>query len=498
MNKERGMKFWKTTLPMAFVCVALAPTGAFGDELRRDVAAALKVIRPADGYEYTRVLSSKEFAGRLTGHEGYTAAARWAAERFRAWSLKPISPKDGYLQAYPSPYTLVDKAEMVLYLPGKPGDMKEPPFREVKLVPEKEFLPLLFSDKGDRTAELVFVGWGISAPELNYDDYAGIDVRNKFVLCFRGTPDDARKEIQHYDEHRTRMATARDKGALGVIYIYPETASNPNGDRLEGFTPAQITEKVADLILEETGGNASDLKKALATYKRPISFPLRSKARLAVASRTFPGGVGYNVVGYVEGSDPRLRKECLVIGGHFDHNGTHMGLFFPGADDNASGSAAILQIAGAFAALGRKPKRSVVFVLFGGEEMGLQGSTYFAAHTPGPFTKVDAMFNFDMVGEGDGIGTGISAEPPELGKALEAADVRLGVLRSTRVMRGVGVRSSDFAPFFAAGIPCISFHSNGPHLAYHQTGDSIYRINPDIIADTARLAFLAAFLWADR
>ncbi len=497
MNNKLGVKFRKTALFLAFVGAALASAGASGTGLRKDVAAALKSIRPADGYEYTRILSSKEFAGRLTGSEEYAAAARWAAGKFRAWGLKPISAKDGYLQAYPSPFTIVDKAELVLYLPAKPGEAKEPPFREVKLVPEKEFLPLLYSDSGDRTAELVFAGWGISAPELSYDDYAGVDVRNRFVLCFRGTPDD-RKEFQRHDEHRTRMATARDKGALGLIYIYPETVSNPNGDRLEGFTPAEITDNVADLILEETHSTVAELKKALAAYKRPISFPLRSKARLSVTSRTFPDAMGGNVVGYVEGSDPKLRKECLVVGGHFDHNGTHMGLFFPGADDNASGSAAVLEIAGAFAALDRKPKRSVVFALFGGEEMGLQGSTYFAAHVPGPFSKVDAMFNFDMVGEGDGILTGISAEPAGLGKILEAADAPLGVLRSSRVMREVGVRGSDFAPFFAAGIPCISFYSNGPHLAYHQTGDSIYRINPDIIADTARLAFLAAFLWADR
>jgi len=494
---KRSKFFFGLGLP-ALTLAALALTGAPARSLDRDLASGLRAIKPADGYEYTRILASKEFAGRLTGHEGYTAAARWAAAKLRAWGIRPVSSKEGFLQPYPSPYTIVDEAELTLFLAGKPGDGKEAPLDERKLVPEKEFLPMLFSDSGDRTAELVFAGWGISAPELNYDDYAGVDVRNKFVLCFRGTPDGARKEFQHYDEHRVRMATARDKGAFGIIYIYPETASNPNGDRLEGFTPAQITEKTADLVLAETGDGAAALMKALTAYKRPISFPLRSKARLRVVARTFPEGVGYNIVGYLEGSDPELRKECLVIGGHFDHNGTHMGLFFPGADDNASGSAAILQIAGAFAALGRKPKRSVVFALFGGEEMGLQGSTYFAAHAPGPFAKVVAMFNFDMVGEGDGIGTGMSAEPPGLGKALEAADARLGVLRSTRIMRGVGVRGSDFAPFFSAGIPCISFHSNGPHLAYHQTGDTIRRINPDIIADAARLAFLAAYIWADR
>ena len=498
MNASFRKIFLCAALPLTVFCASLGPAAFAGDDIGRDAASALRKILPADGYEFTRVLASKEFGGRLTGSEGYTAAARWAAAKMRAWGIKPAMAKDGYLQPYPSPYTIVDKAEMILYLAGKPEAGKEPAFTEKRLVPEKEFLPMLFSDSGDRTAELVFAGWGISAPDLGYDDYAEIDVRGKFVLCFRGTPDPDRKDFEHYDEHRTRMATARDKGALGVIYIYPEIASNPNGDRLEGFTPAEITEKIADLILEETGGGAADLEHALTAYKRPISFPLRSKAKLAVAARAFPAAVGYNVVGYVEGSDPKLRRECLVIGGHFDHNGTHMGLMFPGADDNASGSAAILQIAEAFAALGRKPKRSVVFALFGGEEMGLQGSYHFAAHVPGPFAKVDAMFNFDMVGEGDGIGTGISAEPPGLRKALEAADARLGVLRSTRVMRGVGVRSSDFAPFFIAGIPCLSFHSNGPHLDYHQTGDSIYRINPDIIADASRLAFLTAYLWADR
>ena len=128
---------------------------------------------------------------------------------------------------------------MTVLLPeGKPEAGKAPAFKEMKLTPEKDFLPLLFSDSGDRTAETVFAGWGISAPDLGYDDYAGLDVQGKFVVCFRGhaRPDDRRYQV--HDEHRTRMKTARDKGALGIIYIYAEIASNPNGDWLEGFTPA--------------------------------------------------------------------------------------------------------------------------------------------------------------------------------------------------------------------------------------------------------------------
>jgi hypothetical protein len=294
------------------------------------------------------------------------------------------------------------------------------------------------------------------------------------------------------------MKTAKDKGALGIIYIYDEIASNPNGDWIEGFTPAEVSAKVADMILKERNIAAADLRKDLTTYKRPLSFPLSVKARLRVEARPYPQGIGYNVVGRVEGSDPTLRKECLVIGGHFDHNGLHMGLLFPGADDNASGSAAVMEIAEAFARLSRKPKRSVVFVLFGGEEMGLQGSEYFAAHLPSGIDKIDAMFNFDMVGEGDASGLGYSAEFPELKDVLEAANRQVNTLRGSYPIRGVGVRGSDFAPFHQKGIPCVSFHSNGPHLYYHQTGDTIYRINPDIMADIARLAFLGAYARADR
>jgi hypothetical protein len=368
----------------------------------------------------------------------------------------------------------------------------------VELEPETDFLPMLASDSGDNTAGLVFAGWGIHAPELGYDDYAGLDVGGKFVLCFRGVPDRRDDRFTPHDHHRHRMRTAKEMGALGVFYIYGSPLANPNMDLIEGFTPAIISEKVADRIFAEKNIRSADLRRDLQTYRRPIAFPLASKVHFRVESRHFPEGIGYNVVGYVEGSDPQLKKECLVYGAHFDHCGEHMGLLFPGANDNASGSAAVMEIAQAFAQLKKRPKRSVAFVLFGGEEMGLQGSTYFADHVPQQFNKVDAMFNFDMVGEGDGVGCSLSPEPEALKEALGRADGRVGILRRTRFFRGVGVRGSDFAPFYQKGIPCVSFASNGPHLAYHLSGDTIYRINPDILADTARLAFLAGAHLADR
>jgi hypothetical protein len=471
--------------PTILTLAVLLATAAPAQTPDKDLQAGLKSISPSEAYDIVKTLSSPEFAGRLTGHSGYTAAAQWAARKLESWGLRPVNGKDRYLQPYPSPYTVIDKAEMTVLLPdGKPDPAKGQAYKEMKLVPEKDFLPLLFSASGDRTAETVFAGWGISAPEIGYDDYTGLDVKGKFVICFRGTPDGDRK-YQHYDEHRTRMMSARDKGALGIIYIYEDIASNPNGDWLEGFTPAMISEKVMDAVLTEVNSTTADLKKSLTTFKRPLSFPLLTKVRLAVGSQHYPQGVGYNVIAYVEGSDPKLRRECIIIGGHLDHCGRHMGLLFPGADDNASGSATVMEAAKAFA-------------LFGGEELGLQGSTWFADHVPGPFDKVVGMLNFDMTGEGDGLWGAASGEPAGFRKAIEEAGRSVQILRGLGIIRSVGVRGSDFAPFFAQGIPAAGFGSNGPHLGYHQTGDTIYRINPDIMADAAKMAFLAAYSWADR
>jgi hypothetical protein len=492
------MKRIKASL-LAFIFVFVVFSVSWASETSPLPPYLKKALNSLDSlwpYQLVKTMASPEFAGRLTGDEGYTKAAQWAAARFKEWGLKPINAATGYLQPYPSPYTIIDEAKMSVYVPSTSGGQVE--YKEVKLSPEKDFLPLLFADSGQHTAELVFVGWGIAAPELNYDDYAGVDVRGKFVLCFRGTPDPTRREFQFHDEHRTRMKVAKEKGALGLIYIYPEVLANPNGDWLAGFLPAIISEKTADLIFQEVNSSAAELKKALETYKRPISFPLKSRLTYSVSARHFADGVGYNVAGWVEGSDPKLKKEVIIVGGHFDHCGQHLGLLFPGANDNASGSAVVMTLAKTFASLIPKPKRSVMFVLFGGEEMGLQGSTYLAQHLPAGFEKVTAMVNYDMTGEGDGASCGLSAEPAELKESLAKANEEINIIRGMRVIREVGVRSSDFAPFFRQGIPCVSFSSNGPHLAYHQTGDTIYRINPEIMASMARVSLLAVYFLANR
>jgi hypothetical protein len=342
------------------------------------------------------------------------------------------------------------------------------------------------------------VGWGISAPELRYDDYDGIDVREKFAVCFRGTPDPADRRFTEHDEHRTRMRKASEKGALGIIYIYDDPIANPNGNWIRGFTPAVIGRKAADMLLERRGVDSAALRADLLKYKRPISFPTGTRIHYAVRSTHVPDAKGYNIVGILAGSDPVLRKEYVIVGAHADHCGRLMGLLFPGANDNASGTAVVLEVGRALAAAPQRAKRSVVIALFGGEESGLKGSEYLASHLPPSLGKPAFMLNFDMVGAGDGIRCGYSEQPSELKQLVDGIAAQVSTLKGGSAIRSIGVQSSDFAPFFTRGIPCLSFSSNGPHLYYHQAGDSIYRINPEIMADAARIGVLAAYRLADR
>jgi hypothetical protein len=446
-------------------------------------------------YENVDRLASAEFRGRLSGHRGYNDAAAWIAEMFESWGYTPADEGQGFLLPFPIQYTQIHDAAMSIFpVHGE----AENGFQEVVLEPEKDFLPLLYSDSADRTADVVFIGWGIHAPDLGYDDYAGVDVDGKFVMCFRGTPDRGDPAFQYHDEHRTRMQQAKDVGALGLIYIYDEPIANPNGDWIEDFTPAKISYAVADQLLAERGVTAQSLREDLLRYKRPISFALQSQVRIMVESTHHPEATGYNVVGYIEGNDPALRDEVIVIGAHLDHCGEHMGLLFGGADDNASGSAVVVEIARAFAGNGIQTKRSVLFALFGAEEMGLIGSRYLADNFPEQFSNVTAMINFDMVGAGDGTHCGYSADYADMKETVEEVDRSIGTLRSTFPIRELGVRGSDHAAFHAKGIPVLYIVSNGPHLKYHTTGDTIYRLNPHILRDIARIGYLTAIELANR
>jgi hypothetical protein len=484
----RTMASWNLhRVPTFAIILTTLTLSRAGDSLRPD-----QRVDPLNAYSLCKTLSAPEFEGRLTGHRGYDRMARWAAFQFEQWGLRPAY-QDGYLQPFPTEVTVVDTAAMTLLLPDTEGTI-----REQSLQLGRDFLPLLYTDSATHQGEVVFVGWGIHAPKLGYDDYDGVDLHGRFALCFRGTPQPGDPRWKDHDEHRTRMKLARDKGALGLIYIYEDPIANPNGDWIQGFTPAVIGQKVADQIFKEKGLQSSALRSDLLKYRKPLSFATGSSARVAFKSDHKAAGTGYNIVGMVPGSDPQLDKEYVIVGSHADHCGVHAGLLFPGADDNASGTASVMEAARVLGSPERKPRRSVVFALFGGEESGLKGSEYLASHLPPSLGTLVGMVNIDMSGEGDGTHCGYSPDPPELKKVLDDADALIKTLRGASPIRGVGVQGSDFAPFFARGVPTLSFSSNGPHLQYHRAGDNIYRINPDMLADVSRIALAVAVRLADR
>lgn len=478
--------------PFLTLCLA---SSLFAQALPDGALKGYRAISHSHVYDVNRELASNRFGGRLTGSDSYTEAARWAASLLKQWGVAPCGTGMTYLQEFACPYTIVRSASMTLLLPGPDGKEQTVPLR---LGPD--FLPMLNSDTGEKSALLVFAGWGISAPELGYDDYAGIDARHRFVLCFRGAPKRDDTLMSPYNEHRKRLKTALEKGAEGLFYLYDTPIANPNSNFLEGFAPAMLSFRVADSIFALRGIRTAALRDSLAAHYAPLSFEIPARVNYAVTSEHHAEGIGYNIVGYVEGVDPGLRNECIVIGAHFDHCGTHAGIMFPGADDNASGSADVLEIAHAFAQLGSdRPKRSVVFALFGGEEMGLKGSYYMSNNFPPQFTRVAGMVNLDMTGEGDGAWCGYSAKDSTLKALLEAADTGTKIVRGSNPMSTVtGMGGTDYVPFFKKEILCFTFGSNGPHLAYHQAGDTIYRINPEILADIARLGYAVTYLLANR
>jgi len=479
-----------------FLLILIFSFSLYAERLDIDHQKAFNSITAQDAYDYCKTLSAARFAGRYTGTEGFTASAKWVANKFKEWRLKPINKKEGYLQSFPYPYTIIDKGEMTLLLAEKKSEeQKEISFKEVRLEPQNDFFPILFSDSGSNTVEVTFAGWGISAPELGYDDYAALDVKGKFVLLFQGTPDPEDNRYQKYSTMLSRVKTAKEKGALGILYIYSKDVISYPGSKewIKDFCSIVISEKVVDMILKEKGITFAELKKDLQTYRIPLSFPLNSKISYRIESRHFPDGIGYNVVGYVEGSDPRLKKEYLLMLAHLDHTGQHMGFLFAGAHDNASGSAVVMEVAEAFSKLEKKPKRSLIFILFGAEEGGLMTSKYFAEHIPPQFEKVDAIFNFDMVGVGDGASCSHNSIPEELKKVFEESDKSVKILKEMRLRKP--------RPGSEIGVPHLSFVSDGGHTTYpyyHRTTDTIFRINPDVMADIARLAFLSAYTWENR
>ncbi len=447
-----------------------------------------ETIRAADLMKDVTFLASPRLHGRLAGGPGYWTAAREMAGRFRRLGLR-AGGDDGYFQRFDVEYEEIDEARLEILRPDGTT-------RTLKLGPD--FTCRGFTGSGAFSAPVAFAGYGVSEPEKGYDDYAGLDARGKVVLAFKASPP-FKVDTLRWDEStlpRPKGRTALAHGALGLIIAAvgdPERLSMPIGSVLEGpgpederFPRLMVDVPVAQELLGAGAPDLAALKAEMDSTRRPASRACPASVRLAVKARYEGRRPSANVVAVLEGADPALRDQFVVVGAHLDHVGEQAGLLFPGANDNASGAAAVMAVARACAAGGARPKRSVAFVLFSSEESGLDGAKRFVERFPVPLGKVVAMLNLDCVGVGDSIQLGSGKTSPRLwrlARDLDAAGARLTVEQTW------GGGGADATPFAEKGVPTLYFASRFSYPHLHQPGDTPETLNPRMYEALARLAY---------
>ncbi|MFQ6083533.1 MAG: M20/M25/M40 family metallo-hydrolase [Candidatus Aminicenantia bacterium] len=441
-------------------------------------------------FNYVVELTSPKYGGRLTGTEEYNAVAKWVASLFQKWGLIPGGDKGTYFQAFPCPYTLVFEGnETYLHIPSETSIMKK--YYQY----EKEFIPGSTSGSGEVTAEVIYVGYGITAPELNYDDYQGMDAKGKIVLMEREVPISPDKEPKEflkwrpYSFHQYKLQNAYAHGAVGMLYNYGPIA-NPNNAYIEDFIYTHVGKTVVEDLFAGTGRNHEKTVNKIIKTRKPQSFPIGKIFTIKNITEYHPEGIGYNVIGYIEGKDPELKEEVIIIGAHLDHVG-RCPKIIPGANDNASGVAVLLGIVEAMTKCSIKPKRSIMFICFGAEEQGVVGSKFYLEHPTFPLEKTVGFINMDGVGCGDELRALAAKNSPGMWNFLQEANEKyIHRIVKTPYFSNIARPRLDAARFMWKGIPTISFSAFGARSYYHITKDTAETITPEIMEDLAKLIFL--------
>ncbi len=445
-------------------------------------------------------LASPQYAGRRTGERGNEKAARWIASEFRRLGLKPVGTSrqfdskaamdgSGYFQPFDFPVGVKPgpKCALSAVVAGKKSSLHV----------GNDWMPYAASGSGLAEGAVAFVGYGVKAIDPDRDDYGDFDVKGKVVVAFAGVPVANPTTLQNMAGGLRRKAqAARDRGAVALIIVAAKgqalTMLSERGADV-GIPVATVSEGVAERWLSGSGKRLSDLRKQLTAAPGPMDLPLKisleaDTARVNVATA--------NVVGLLPGSDPSLKEQVVVVGGHMDHLGTGGSgslagagkpVMHPGADDNASGTAAVLELAGHFTSLPSKPKRSLLFMAFTGEEQGLLGSAHYVRKPIIPLERTIAMVNMDMVGRMknnvlsvSGAGTS-TAWKPMLTQFNTTAYFNMQ-------MGDSGFGGSDHQSFYTGKVPVLFFFT-GTHPDYHRPTDTADRIN---VLDAERVTQLAA------
>lgn len=484
-------------------------------------------------------LASDEMRGRLTNTPEYKLASEWIISRFQRLGLLPAGDTGEFYQEFELIYGRLGDGNRLIV--GEGGSRRTARLRE-------EFYPLLQSANGDAKGQAILAGFGIRAPEHNWDDYRGADVRGKLVLIFEGDPQAYNPEsvfdglvTSDYANSWSKALTAQELGASGVLIIADEIAAGrrrtfagtANSDwpakppRIERYELAsrinrvripilRISEPIAEHIL---GTLIAPLRQKANTGGGSVLFPAPVPVEIA-ASVARTSIVDRNLVAKIEGADPHRKNEAVIVSAHHDHDGADDSQVFNGADDNGSGTVAVLDIAEAYAIAarnGHRPARTVIFALWGSEERGLLGS-YAWLHRPlWPLEKTAAALNMDMIGRNEEVpdnggrrfygmkpqqasANGNSVHVmgysfnPELAAIVKKAntEIDLTLRMDYDNNRGNLVRRSDQWPFLQSKVAAVFFHT-GLHPDYHRMGDRPEKIEYGKMERIARLVYQSSW-----
>jgi hypothetical protein len=482
-------------------------------------------------------LAGDGMRGRQTNTPENALAADWIKARFERLGLKPAGPNGSYYQPY-NLMTATIGAENRIEVNGASRRRAG-----------QDFYPLRFSSTGSVTADVVFAGFGITSPERKYDDFAGGAVKGKIALVIDHEPGE-RDPNSPFDGVVTAQAAnpllkalaAQERGAVGILFV--DDVHNHPGEanfeaaarnfwperppRIESFTlagwmekvripAAQISPALAAQILADSGRSLDELSRASET-ERGMTPVVITGARVALTTAVDRHVVpDRNVLAAIEGADPKLKDEWVVVCAHIDHNGADGNDIFNGADDDGSGIVGLLEIAEAWtlaAADGRRPRRSVLFAAWNSEERGLLGAwAYTERPTLAPLDHITAVLNMDMIGRNEEVPVGGGAR--FRGLDLQTAESNrnatnvIGTTRSAglkaaieRANRAIGLelkfrydnnasnlmRRSDHWPFLQRGVPGVWFHT-GLHPDYHTVYDRPEKINYEKMEKVARLVY---------
>ncbi|MCX7642847.1 MAG: M28 family peptidase [Armatimonadetes bacterium] len=438
-------------------------------------AVSTTAITATELKEHVRYLASDELAGRAAGTEGSQIARNYIAALFAEWGLRPMGENGSYFL----PFSFLGRLRLG---EGNYLELTLPDRQRRIFVPGRDFLPLALSASGEVEGEIVFAGYGISAPEKNYDDYANIDVRGKIVLALQGMP---ANDVSFAQESNfpTKLRVAREKGAKALILV--SGPLSPFEDEPVPFwnEPAMRDAGILGITVKRAFAEAlfylESVQRQIDETKKPFSFNLDNvyvRLRVNLQRERLDDA---NVVGLIEGSDPQLKNEFVVIGAHYDHIGTSIRggqkQIFNGADDNASGTSGLLELAQYFAANRERIKRSLLFIAFGAEEIGLIGSRHFVDNPIVPLDRVVAMVNLDMIGRlrNDTLFVLGTASSPVWRDFISDVNSQFNfVLRDSPEAFG----SSDHFAFYNKGIPVLFFFT-GMHENYHHPSDDWDTLN---------------------